>query len=264
LTLHMHMMLWIKGAFTPQQIRDRIMSHDTPFQKALISYLESAHQGEFITGSMDEIKAKVPMPQEGRKGVHSIKTNEPCSTILPGYKDPTQTLPSQPPPLCTLHSDNVEHCDACLKHKQWWELFDETVDDLLCRSNIHKCRMAKSKGKDTIDGQLDKKETGDDNNSGPKGCLNKDGVCMARFPRDVYARTTVDENDGHIFMKKLEPMMNTFTPCLTYLLRANSDITSLLSGTSIKAIISYVTDYVTKPTLKTHQIFSSAYDVYDK
>ncbi|KAF9470391.1 hypothetical protein BDN70DRAFT_821443, partial [Pholiota conissans] len=58
--------------------------------------------------------------------------------------------------------------------------------------------------------------------------------------------------------------MNTFTPCLTYLLRSNTDVTSLLSGTSIKAIISYVTDYVTKPTLKTHQIFSSAYDVYDK
>ena len=47
-------------------------------------------------------------------------------------------------------------------------------------------------------------------------------------------------------------------------LRCNTDVTSLLSGTSIKAVISYVTDYVTKPTLKTHQIFSSAYDVYEK
>jgi len=41
-------------------------------------------------------------------------------------------------------------------------------------------------------------------------------------------------------------------------------VTSLLSGTSIKAVISYVSDYITKPTLKTHQIFSSAYDVFEK
>ncbi|KAJ3513183.1 hypothetical protein NMY22_g15115 [Coprinellus aureogranulatus] len=38
----------------------------------------------------------------------------------------------------------------------------------------------------------------------------------------------------------------------------------MMSGTTIKAIVSYVTDYITKPTLKTHQIFSSAYDIYQK
>jgi hypothetical protein len=65
-------------------------------------------------------------------------------------------------------------------------------------------------------------------------------------------------------MKKLEQWINTFTPTLTYLLRCNTDVGSMLSGTSIKAVISYVTDYVTKPSLKTHQIFSSAYDVFEK
>ncbi len=100
--------------------------------------------------------------------------------------------------------------------------------------------------------------------NGPKGCLNKSGVCMARFPRTLYPETIVDKDDGHISMKKHESMMNTFTPVLTYLLRCNTDVTSLLSGTSIKAVISYVADYVTKPTLKTHQIFSSAYDIFDR
>jgi len=37
-----------------------------------------------------------------------------------------------------------------------------------------------------------------------------------------------------------------------------------MSETSIKAVISYVTDYVTKPSFKTHQIFSSAYDIFEK
>jgi len=59
-------------------------------------------------------------------------------------------------------------------------------------------------------------------------------------------------------------MVNTFTPALTYLSRCNMDVSSLLSGTSIKAIILYITDYVTKPTLKMHQVFSSAYNLFSK
>ena len=59
-------------------------------------------------------------------------------------------------------------------------------------------------------------------------------------------------------------MLNTISPCVTYLFRCNMDVTSLLSGTSIKAVISYVTDYIAKPTLKTHQIFTTAYNVFDR
>ncbi|KAF8588408.1 hypothetical protein K439DRAFT_1312207, partial [Ramaria rubella] len=50
----------------------------------------------------------------------------------------------------------------------------------------------------------------------------------------------------------------------TYLLRCNSDMTSLLSGTAIKAVIAYVTDYVSKNPLKTYGIFESIRDVFDR
>ena len=36
-TLHLHLMLWIKNALTPQQIREKIMSSDSEFQKAMLS-----------------------------------------------------------------------------------------------------------------------------------------------------------------------------------------------------------------------------------
>ena len=65
-------------------------------------------------------------------------------------------------------------------------------------------------------------------------------------------------------MKKMEPMLNTISPCITYLFRCNTDATSMLSGTTIKAIISYVTDYISKPVMKTHQIFATAYNVFEK
>ena len=58
--------------------------------------------------------------------------------------------------------------------------------------------------------------------------------------------------------------MNTITPILTYLLQSNSDMTSLLSGTAIKAIVAYVTDYITKQSLKTYSIFDVVRSVFDK
>ncbi|THU85562.1 hypothetical protein K435DRAFT_685255, partial [Dendrothele bispora CBS 962.96] len=42
---------------------------------------------------------------------------------------------------------------------------------------------------------------------------------------------------------------------MTYLLRCNTDVTSLLSGTAIKAVVAYVSDYITKWSLSTHVIF---------
>ncbi|KAF8575421.1 hypothetical protein K439DRAFT_1649563 [Ramaria rubella] len=64
----------------------------------------------------------------------------------------------------------------------------------------------------------------------------------------------VDPKTGHINLKKGEAWINTFTPIVTYLLRCNSDVTSLLSGTAIKAVIAYVTDYVSK-TLAELELF---------
>src|ERR1700679_3872042 len=56
LTLHMHMLLWLKGSLSPQEIRDRIMDPTSDFQQKMVEYLESVHLGEFMTGSIDEVK----------------------------------------------------------------------------------------------------------------------------------------------------------------------------------------------------------------
>lgn len=58
-------------------------------------------------------------------------------------------------------------------------------------------------------------------------------------------------------MKKPEEWINYFTPILSYLLRCNSDVTSLLSGTAIKAVVIYVTDYITNFPLKTSAMFDA-------
>ncbi|KAJ7163730.1 hypothetical protein C8R46DRAFT_875283, partial [Mycena filopes] len=96
-----------------------------------------------------------------------------------------------------------------------------------------------------------------------RGCLSKSGVCKARFPRDVFPTSEIDP-DGHVNIKKTEANMNTFTPVMTYFSRSNTDVTSLLSGTAVKAVISYVSDYVSKMGMKTYQAFASVFEVFDR
>ncbi|KAJ7934720.1 hypothetical protein B0H13DRAFT_1543623, partial [Mycena leptocephala] len=96
-----------------------------------------------------------------------------------------------------------------------------------------------------------------------KGCLTKTGVCKARFPREVYLASEMAD-DGHIDVRHLEPMLNTVNPILTFLNRCNTDVSSMLSGTAVKAVVSYISDYISKLSLKSYQMFASVYDVFQK
>ena len=93
---------------------------------------------------------------------------------------------------------------------------------------------------------------------------NKYGKCKARFPRPVFECTEVDPETGALKLKKLEPWINSFTPVLTYVMRCNTDVTCLWSGTALKAVIVYVSDYITKTGLKTHVVFEAIRSIFDK
>ena len=231
LTLHLHLLLWILNSLSPQEIRDRIMDPNSDFQKKIIEYLEGVHVGEFLTGSMDDVKKNVNQDIE-------------CKD----YKDPTQTLPDPPPEPSEC---SCNECDSCNSTTNWLKGFKQTVDDLILRSNVHQCRTSIP-----ADEKKQKKER--------RGCINKDGNCKARFPRPLFNETEVDPKTGALNIKKGEKWINTLTPIDTYLLRCNTDITSLLSGTAIKAVIAYISDYVTKPGLKTYTIFDTIINVFNR
>ncbi|KAJ7713997.1 hypothetical protein B0H16DRAFT_1340995, partial [Mycena metata] len=223
LTLHLHLLLYIKGALPPQEIRNRLMTRGSEFEQALIAYLEAVHVGEFHNGDLatitilGELKVNPQVPKD---------TNS-------AYWNPTLTMPVPPPGRCK--DKKCSGCKLCIQRGNWWSNFWETTDDLMVKSNVK--------------------------SQGAKGCLNKDGVCTARFPREVFPESIVDYSDGSLNVKKLESEINNVTPMLTYCLRCNTDVTSLLSGTAIKAIVAYISDYVSKASLKSYQVFSSMYDV---
>ena len=134
----------------------------------------------------------------------------------------------------------------------WWTHVTNTIDDHLFKSNVHSC-------------DCNLNENGFRKNNASSGCKdNKWGKCKAQFPHSLFTKSTIDTLTGAIDIKKLEPWLNTFTPIVTYLFRCNTDVTSLSSGTAIKAVVIYVSDYITKSSLKTHVIFDSIKSVFSK
>jgi hypothetical protein len=232
LTLHLHLLLWIKGNLSPQEMRRRILDPNSQFRQDLVSYLESLQVGEFLTGTQSEVVQQVERLSKSKD-----------------YVDPTQTLPTPPPSFCSRKCGTCRDCSTTVK---WMHKYVGEVDDLLLKSNVHRCSQ-------TV--------TADSNVKVRRyiGCMdNKWGKCKAHFPRPICKETEVDPETGSLTLKKLEPMMNTVTAPLTYLLRCNTDVTCLKSGTAIKAVIMYVTDYVTKCSLKTHVMFDVIRSTYQR
>ncbi len=144
LTLHLHLLLWIDGALSPQEIRDRLVSKDSVFQQELIDYLESVHQGEFLTSTMDSVRTSIPLQTEVRGGIHAVthQANDvSVNAASSEYRDPTQTMPVPAPPRCTDCS--TDSCQKCENNNQWWNNYRRTVDDLLLKSNTHQCTLLK-------------------------------------------------------------------------------------------------------------------------
>jgi hypothetical protein len=195
------------------------MDRSSDFQQKMVGYIESVYKGEFFNGQAADAN-------------QCTKEAQPNDAEHP---DPTKTMPDPHPELCT-----ESQCGSCEKYeklKSWWSQFRQTVDDLVFCSNVHSCCMSIN----------DK-----DGNDIKKGCLNKQERCRARFPWDVVEQIMVDPLTGALMIRKGESWLNTFTLLITYVLHCNTNTTSLLSGTTIKAIIAYVSDYMTKPGLKTY------------
>jgi hypothetical protein len=155
------------------------MSKDSVFQQDLIQYLESAHKGEFITSSMDSIRQRVPTQIESHGGIHAVIKDEqaeyPCATEV-NYKDPTLILPVPAPLRCNAATDCK--CRSCKHNEGWWIDYYNSVDDLLLKSNIHRC-TASSAIRQSLAPTTNTLKTA---KQGPKGCLDRDGICRARFP----------------------------------------------------------------------------------
>ena len=114
LTLHLHMLLWIKGSVSPQRLRELVMDPSSAFQQDLVRYLKACHQGELLTGCKEHIKEVL---------------NE--KELQYDYAKPTETLPTPPPYRCLYSTTHTCDCTECVAYKNWCSSYKEVTDDIL-------------------------------------------------------------------------------------------------------------------------------------
>lgn len=81
-------------------------------------------------------------------------------------------------------------------------------------------------------------------------------ICRMRMPRKLVPTSTIDPETGRISMRRSDPMINNFNEYLIAACRSNMDIKFIWSGSDAKALVYYITDYVTKMSLSFHDTFA--------
>ncbi|KZV98826.1 hypothetical protein EXIGLDRAFT_588005, partial [Exidia glandulosa HHB12029] len=69
--------------------------------------------------------------------------------------------------------------------------------------------------------------------------------------------SSFDPETGEINLRCLDGLVNNYNPTMLEALRCNMDIKFIGSGASAKAILYYVTDYITKSPLKSHVSYAA-------
>ncbi|KAI1783186.1 hypothetical protein LXA43DRAFT_839145, partial [Ganoderma leucocontextum] len=212
------LLVWIKGSLLPQEIRDKLLTDDD-FRTRLVSWLESCHTGDFFSGTENTLSAEMEdiQPDTIVNGV--FKKGKAKLKV----RDPATTLVECPP--------SQEAAKNPTELADWYRRMREDADRIVFASNRH-------------------------TREHDKGCQRgKPPYCRARFPRDIIQHTVVDYTTGAIRFRKHEEWINTYHPVMVVVLRCNTDVTCLSSGTAVREVIAYVADYITKSVLTTHTFF---------
>ena len=77
-----------------------------------------------------------------------------------------------------------------------------------------------------------------------------------RMPRRIENVSSINTESGEIMLKRLHETINNFNEYIISTCRSNMDIKYISSGSDAKALVYYITDYVTKSSLWFHDIFS--------
>lgn len=77
-----------------------------------------------------------------------------------------------------------------------------------------------------------------------------------RMPRRIETVSSINIETGEIKLKRLHETINNFNEYIISACRSNMDIKYIFSGSDAKALVYYITDYVTKSSLSFHDTFS--------
>ncbi|KZT53695.1 hypothetical protein CALCODRAFT_528396, partial [Calocera cornea HHB12733] len=79
-----------------------------------------------------------------------------------------------------------------------------------------------------------------------------DEKCRMRMDGTTRKTSEIDPQTGAILLRRLHPRINEYNNVMMFLLQCNMDIQYLGSGEASRAALYYITDYITKSSLKVH------------
>lgn len=85
---------------------------------------------------------------------------------------------------------------------------------------------------------------------------NHQDSCRFLFPHEVIEASYYDESTHSIYLKCRDPTVNYCNWYILVLCRHNHDLKFIHSGKGAKAAIFYITDYITKGDLRTHEMLT--------
>jgi hypothetical protein len=200
-TLHAHLRLWLEGNPSPQQLRDRMVTH-TDFQESIFRWME------------DTIKCELPGMT---RPLHAADVGNACDDA-----DESEDCRLQCPPQASeLDAESFSYEYQKFVHRL----------AVKCNWHVHNDTCYKHLTRDQ-----------------PR----TDGNCRMRINGQTRAVTMLDDDTRSILLRRLHPWINNFNDVVLFLLQSNMDIKYIGSGPAAKALVYYITDYITKSDLKIH------------
>ena len=255
-SLHLHILMWLDHDLTPARLKE--LTQNEEFRNGLLSYLEDIIKQDLsnfdfeiseTNGKSIFLSTILKLPtyssvflvHERQQTFDSISNNELGLTSTESMKDARLVLKK-----FVLHLDS-EQCDSStptlipsimpIPHPlmpNFASNFKKDVVQLVNSSNIHRhtstCyKYSKKHGNPT---------------------------CRMRMPRRIENASSINVESGEIKLKRLHETINNFNEYIISACRSNMDIKYIFSGSDAKALVYYITDYVTKSSLSFHDTFS--------
>ncbi|CAF1498697.1 unnamed protein product [Adineta steineri] len=265
-SLHLHLLIWLNHVLKPADMKNKIQ--DASFRENLIAYLE-----DIIKEDLDEFKDKRVF--ENLDALRTIdlagleeNTNENDIRLTPIKDQSSPSVPYASPPnlrgspsisyaspqriellQTPIHDQSIFSMDvsdiqsrlppACLPTPDpslpnFWSRFCADVTQLVESGNVHR-------HSDTCYKYC-------------KAMAKK--ICRLIMPRKLISVSTIDPETGHISMRRSHPWINNFNEYVISSCRSNMDIKFIWTGSDTKALVYYITDYITKTSLSFHDTFS--------
>lgn len=162
-----------------------------------------------------------------------IKTELP-GTTEPTYEQPGQVLqaPTRPRGVGNPAALALPQCKD-LTPEEFQRKYEDTVTGLVIENHWH--RHNKTCWKHLR-----------------RGDPRDDAHCRMRIDGSTHPVTELDPETHSILLRRLHPRINSHNDIISFLTQSNNDVKFIGSGQAAKALVYYVTDYITKPPLPTH------------